>query len=154
MKKILIIGAAVVLVVAAGFGVYSLVSKEDADQHDHTSESSDHSHDTSSETESSTPADTGSEEASSEATVITYTNSGFSPKVITVTSGTTVTIKNESSRNMQFDSDPHPAHTTNEELNVEDVAPGQSQTFVVKRTGTFGYHNHLNASQTGTIIVK
>ncbi len=151
MKKVLIIVAAVIVAAAAGFGIYSVVTKDNSDQHDHTAESSDHTHAT---TDTPAATDAGSEASSTEEAVITYTNSGYSPKVITVKSGTTVTIKNESSRNMQFDSDPHPAHTTNEELNVEDVRPGQSQTFVVKRTGTFGYHNHLNASQTGTIIVQ
>lgn len=94
------------------------------------------------------------EQGTSEATAITYGDNGFTPSTITVKSGTTVTIKNESSRSMQFDSDPHPAHTGNEELNVNNVSPGESETFVVKRTGTFGYHNHLNPSDTGTIIVQ
>lgn len=87
-------------------------------------------------------------------TVITYSNGGYSPSSVTVKSGDTVVIKNTSTRNMQFDSDPHPAHTINPELNVDEVAPGQSQSFVVDTTGTFGYHNHLNSSQKGTIIVE
>ena len=55
---------------------------------------------------------------------------------------------------MQFDSDPHPIHTTNQELNVEIVEPGEVKTFTVTKTGTFGYHNHLNPSQTGKIIIE
>lgn len=142
MKKVLAIVIALVVVAGAGFGVYRVAAKDD---------DTEHTQDTA-VTESTT--EVSSDAPSADATVITYTNSGYSPAEITVKSGTTVTIKNESSRNMQFDSDPHPAHTTNEELNVETVKPGQTQTFVVKRTGTFGYHNHLNASQTGTIIVE
>lgn len=153
MKKVLIIILVVVAVAAAGFGVYSLVKKEDTTSHDHAPGTAEHSHDAETTTNShNTKTDPGNEAA--ETAVITYTNSGFSPETITVASGATITIKNDSSRDMQLDSDPHPAHTTNEELNVEIVKPGQSQTFVVKRTGTFGYHNHLNSSQTGTIIVE
>ncbi|HYH36222.1 MAG TPA: cupredoxin domain-containing protein, partial [Candidatus Saccharimonadales bacterium] len=99
----------------------------------------------------------GADESGAEeqgAATITYTDDGFSPAKITVKTGTTVTIRNESSNALQFDSDPHPAHTDNEELNINNVPTGGSETFTVKRTGTFGYHNHLNASDTGTIVVE
>jgi len=85
---------------------------------------------------------------------ITYTNDGFSPATITVVSGTAVTIKNNSSSGLQFDSDPHPAHTDDPELNVGVVQPGKSMTFTPTTKGTWGYHNHLNSSDTGTIIVQ
>jgi plastocyanin len=85
---------------------------------------------------------------------ITYSDSGFSPSTITVKAGSKVEIKNTSSHDMQFDSDPHPVHTDDTELNVGTVASGQSMTFTVNKTGTHGYHNHLNPSDTGTIIVQ
>jgi plastocyanin len=97
---------------------------------------------------------TASGQSTGETATITYSDNGFSPSTITVKSGTTVTIKNTSSHGLQFDSDPHPAHTDDEELNVNSVPEGGSETFVVKRTGTFGYHNHLNPSDTGTIVVE
>ena len=55
---------------------------------------------------------------------------------------------------MQFDSDPHPVHTDDTELNVGHVEPGGSMTFTVNKTGTHGYHNHLNPGDTGTIIAN
>lgn len=85
---------------------------------------------------------------------ITYTDSGYSPETTTVKTGQTIAIKNDSETQMQFDSDPHPIHTTNQELNVEIVEPGEVKTFTVTKTGTFGYHNHLNPSQTGKIIIE
>lgn len=85
---------------------------------------------------------------------ITYSNSGFSPQTITVNNGDTLTVKNNSSRTIQFESDPHPAHTTNTELNIDTIRAGQSKIFTVKRTGTFGYHDHLSPSDTGTIVVQ
>jgi plastocyanin len=85
---------------------------------------------------------------------ITYTDNGFSPATLTVTSGTKITIKNNSSGLLQFDSDPHPEHTDDPELNVGSIASGDSATITVTKTGSHGYHNHLNASDTGTIIVE
>ena len=90
----------------------------------------------------------------STANTITYDGSGFSPAKITVKSGDSVTIKNTSSSDVQFKSDPHPVHTDNQDLNVGDVPGGQSQTFTVTKKGTFGFHNHLDPSQTGTIVVQ
>ena len=92
--------------------------------------------------------------SSSTSNTITFDGNSFSPAKLTVTSGTTITIKNASSEDMQFDSDPHPIHTGDADLNVGAVAAGESMTFTVKKTGTFGYHDHLDPSITGTIVVE
>lgn len=104
--------------------------------------------------ETSNDADSPATETQTVSATITYSDSGFAPETVTVKSGQTIAIKNESSTDVQFDSDPHPIHTTNEELNVEIIEPGQVKTFTVTKSGTFGYHNHLNASQTGTIVIE
>lgn len=88
------------------------------------------------------------------AATITYSSDGFSPKTVTVSAGATIAIHNTSSSDMQFDSDPHPVHTDDTELNIGVVAPGQTATFKVTATGTHGYHNHLNPGDAGTIIVQ
>jgi plastocyanin len=85
---------------------------------------------------------------------ITYDGKSFSPSQLIVESGATVTIKNTSSRQLQMQSDPHPAHTDDPDLNVGTVAPGQSKTFTVTQKGTFGYHDHLNPSEKGTISIE
>jgi len=85
---------------------------------------------------------------------ITYSENGFSPESLTVNVGSTVTIVNASSRTLQFESDPHPQHTDDTDLNAGVIAPNKSATIVVSKKGTFGYHNHLNSSQTGTITVQ
>ncbi len=87
-------------------------------------------------------------------TTITYTNSGFSPASLRAKAGSTITIKNESSKDLQFDSDPHPVHTKNPELNTHRLAPGESLTITVDKVGDWGYHNHLDPLKTGTIIVE
>lgn len=88
------------------------------------------------------------------AATITYTDSGFSPQTVTVKAGDKILIKNGSSAPMEFDSDPHPIHTDDPELNEGVIEPGASATITVNVKGTHGYHNHLDPSQTGTIIVE
>jgi plastocyanin len=85
---------------------------------------------------------------------IIYSDNGYNPSSLTVASGTRLTVKNESTQPMQFDSDPHPSHTDDPELNVGVLEPGQSATFTVSTKGRHGYHNHLNAIDTGVIIVR
>ena len=100
-----------------------------------------------------TPASTTPSPETS-ASTITYTDDGFSPQTITVKAGTEVTINNTSSKNIQFDSDPHPVHTDDPELNIGIIQPGKSMTFTPDTKGTWGYHNHLNETETGTIVVQ
>lgn len=88
------------------------------------------------------------------AATISYTNSGFTPQQVTVKSGDTIRIKNDSDNALSFNSDDHPTHTKEAELNVGDVEPGQSKTFVVTKKGTWGYHNHENSNDTGSITVE
>ncbi len=145
MNKTGIIAVIVVVLALAG-GAFALSQKNS----DKTGSST--TNPTSSTTTTPTNTNTTSE-ASSENT-ITYTNDGFSPATLTVKSGTKITIKNDSSHALQFDSDPHPVHTDDPELNVGVVSPGKSMTFTATNTGSHGYHNHLNSSDTGTIVVQ
>lgn len=148
MNKKAIIAIVILVIVVAGATLWMLRKDPVATESstNNTPTTSDSNANSSSPTDTVTP--TGSE------AVITYSDSGYSPSSVTVKAGDKVIIKNTSSRSMQFDSDPHPAHTTNPELNVGAVSPGQEMSFVVDTKGTFGYHNHLNASQKGTIIVQ
>jgi plastocyanin len=88
------------------------------------------------------------------AATITYADEGFTPAVTTIKSGETIRIVNNSSDPLELDSDPHPAHTDNRELNVGMVAPGQSKTFTLTAKGTWGIHNHLDASNTAEVNVE
>jgi Cupredoxin-like domain len=85
---------------------------------------------------------------------ITYINGGFSPEKLTSKSGENVVIENKSSETIQFNSDEHPQHSNNPELNVGTVAPGEKKTFVLTSLGTFGFHNHLKPDATGEIVVQ
>lgn len=86
---------------------------------------------------------------------VDYTDSGFSPASVTVKKGTTVQFMNKSSSTMSVASNPHPTHTDYPGFDQgKSSQKGQSEyDFTFEKTGTWGYHNHLNPSDTGTVIV-
>ncbi len=90
--------------------------------------------------------------------VVTFTDSGVNPAQVTVKSGQTVTWTNNSSKTVQVASNPHPTHTANRELSngqsVLDLASGKSASVTLTKTGTWGFHDHLNPSTVGTVIVQ
>ena len=87
-------------------------------------------------------------------TVVTYTDSGFSPSPVTVTKGSIVTFVNESGRGMWVASGLHPTH---------QLLPGFDQLKPVSRdgvyeytfdsVGTWQYHNHIRESDVGVVAV-
>jgi plastocyanin len=85
---------------------------------------------------------------------LTYTDEGFSPSNLSVKVGTSLKIMNKSSGPLQFSSDDHPTHTKHSEFNLMTIQAGEEETLEVKTAGTWGYHNHLKAQDTGTITVK
>ena len=95
-----------------------------------------------------------SQAANPGAVVLTYTASGFSPASVTVTSGQQLTVRNSSNQAIQFDSNPHPVHTDDPELNIGPIAAGASATVTLNKMGTFGVHNHFNPSQQATVTIK
>jgi plastocyanin len=51
-------------------------------------------------------------------------------------------------------SDEHPAHTIYPEFDQKTVAGrGNEYSFKFEKVGTWGFHNHANASHVGKIIV-
>lgn len=88
------------------------------------------------------------------ANTITYTDSGFSPNPINVKVGEAVTFNNVSNNVVQVNSAPHPAHNLYPILNIGAINPGESKSITFTSAGTYKYHNHLNASQYGQIVVQ
>lgn len=145
MNKTYLVLAVVIIAAVAGLGL--TVTKDDSkDSNVQTNQTAE----TSQPAQTSEPAQTN--ESSSQAT-ITYTDSGFTPESINVAAGTTITIKNDSSADLDFASDDHPAHRDNSELNVGMISPGESKTFSISKSGTWGFHNHLNDNDNGKIAV-
>jgi len=95
--------------------------------------------------------------------VVTYMNSGYSPSTLRVKVGATVVFHNNSSQSMWTASAFHPTHTAYPTTGgcigstfdaCKGIQPGDSWSFKFDIAGTWKYHNHLNPSDTGTIIVE
>jgi len=85
---------------------------------------------------------------------ISITDQGFSPQEVTITRGTRIIWKNNSSGLATVDSDPHPQHTSFPPLNIGEIKTGDSVRLIFTQPGIYTYHNHLNPSQAGTIRVE
>lgn len=88
------------------------------------------------------------------ADTITLTNNGFSPETLTILKGATVTWINNSGSEATVNSDPHPLHTAYPPLNLGQFNDGDTLQLSFNKPGRYGYHNHFDATQTGTIIVQ
>lgn len=96
---------------------------------------------------------TGGTGEQAEENVVTYTDSGFSPSTLTVEAGDTVVFRNETATPFWPASAVHPTHLLYPEFDAKAAISG-NYSFTFNRVGTWKYHNHLNTSQTGTIVVE
>ncbi|MDO8429349.1 MAG: cupredoxin domain-containing protein [Candidatus Daviesbacteria bacterium] len=86
--------------------------------------------------------------------LVTITSAGFSPKVITIKIGETVTWINEDKIVHTVDSALHPTHLVYPRLNLGNIDPGAQNFLSFPEVGTYSYHDHLNAKLTGQVVVK
>lgn len=100
----------------------------------------------------STP--TGSPATTEKVIEVSLTSEGFSPSTLTIEKGTKVVWTNKSGEEANVSSDPHPFHTDYPPLNLGDFNDVGKLELVFDKSGTYKYHNHLNSSQRGTIIVQ
>lgn len=105
-------------------------------------------------TTSTTQQPNSTNEATIEQNVVTLTRNGFSPSTLTVKAGTKVTWINKSGSQAAVNSNPHPIHTSYSPLNLGSFSDGSTLILTFDKAGTYGYHNHLNPSQSGTIIIQ
>jgi len=90
-----------------------------------------------------------------QASTVQITDDGFSPEIIRVEPGTTVTFENVSSRNAWVASDSHPSHTDLPEFDAgRGYAPGEPYSYTFSQSGEWGYHDHLRSFVTGLVIVE
>ena len=87
-------------------------------------------------------------------TTVSYTDTGFNPKTITVKKDTTVTFKNNSSSKMWVASDAHPTHQLLPGFDeLTGVVKSGTYTYTFVKVGTWQYHNHLNPTDVGIVVV-
>lgn len=88
-------------------------------------------------------------------TEVAYSDEGFSPKAITVRVGTTVTWRNDGNKIMWVASAVHPTH---QELpgfdQLEATGNGTTYSYTFTKVGTWRFHNHVAAGDTGAIVVE
>jgi plastocyanin len=99
---------------------------------------------------------------------VVYSDTGYSPSTITVPKGAIVTFVNQSSKKMWVASAQHPSHSVYSGTTRTEHCPdatnttfdqcvggdqGTSWSFTFDKAGTWKYHDHLDASKFGTVVV-
>lgn len=141
MNKFLILGLGGVLLIGAGFLLLNQTSQTPTSSLVETEET---------QTVEPRPTD----QAEVEGEMIGLTESGFTPRTLTIQAGSMVVFTNNTGRIATVDSDVHPTHRLYPILNKGNFGPGEKHEVTFEETGTFTYHNHLNSSQTGTVIIE
>ena len=100
---------------------------------------------------------------------VVYTDSGYSPAEIKIKAGETATFKNESSSGLWTASAEHPFHMVYGGTSLQQHCPngasysfdecklskpGESWSFRFDKKGEWEYHNHLEPSHLGKVIVE
>lgn len=86
---------------------------------------------------------------------VDYTNQGYSPAVARLHTGDTVIFVNGSTHPMWIASDPHPVHSAYPEFDAKrSYAPGESYSFTFEKAGSWGYHNHLQPTDAGKVVIE
>ena len=99
---------------------------------------------------------------------VTLQKGAFSPSMVTIAYGGTVTFVDGGNEKMWVASDPHPVHSGYDGTSVsthcaagytgaapfDQCSAGTSYSFTFNKTGTWGFHNHQNPGETGTVVVQ
>lgn len=89
---------------------------------------------------------------------IIFQSGKVTPLCTRLTAGESVTWVNQTNKEVEIGADPHPVHTGNREVSsgkfVLSILPGRSARIMIKTKGSFGFHDHINPSAHGTIIIQ
>jgi len=99
---------------------------------------------------------------------VTYSGTSFTPATVTIARGGTVTFVDASTRGFWVASAMHPDHVVYDGTTraahcaagytgpapFDECGTGSSYSFTFTKTGTFGYHDHLNATAFGKVVVQ
>lgn len=106
-------------------------------------------------TDTTTPTDTSTPSANIKENRVIISASGFTPQTITIKTGSSITWTNTDSVSHTVNSDPHPTHTISSLLNqAGTIKAGESKSLTFPTAGTYKYHDHLNPSSSGTVVVE
>lgn len=93
-------------------------------------------------------------EANKQVVNVILGDSAFVPKDIIVKAGTRVIWINKSGKAATVSSDDHPTHRLYPFLNLGEFPNSSSLQVVFDKAGKYGYHNHNNASEIGTVTIE
>lgn len=152
MSSKVVVGVIIGVVALVGIVVFFMNSDDETNQQN-SSETSQQATDTSTDPDQ---PNSDTESPSDNQVSITYTDDGFDPSEIgPVPVGTTVTFVNESNGEMWPASDVHPTHEILSEFDAQEgIQPGGSYSYTFNEAGSWDFHDHLNSTQTGTVIVE
>jgi len=146
MNKNLIIGIVGFILIAGG--VYFYMNPQQSTQTEQGEKSSQ-------KTAANSPDQESFENGSmSEGYIVELGNNGFSEESIIINQGDRVVWKNISGRKATVDSNPHPIHTSNPELNLGEFEDGEELEFIFSKIGSFSVHNHYDSGQSMTVVVE
>lgn len=109
------------------------------------------------------PTQTEEENKQFEKNTVYHTNDGFAPNPLNIKVGETVLFRNDGSRPTWIASAMHPTHTVYPTTggcigstfdSCVGIEPGKSWSFKFDFVGSWKYHDHLNPTSFGTIIVE
>lgn len=101
------------------------------------------------------PAAQSSSKAKAQASVELTNKGKYEPATVKVHVGDTVEWTNKSDSLMWVASNPHPSHTGLPGFDQRELLRhGASWQFTFNKPGRFGYHDHLEPSRRGTVIVE
>lgn len=86
---------------------------------------------------------------------IVVSDTSVTPKDSKVKKGSVVTFVNKGTKTHWIASDPHPTHTDYSGFDPQrGIAPGQSWSFTFDKVGLWKFHDHLQPTLRGSIIVE
>lgn len=86
--------------------------------------------------------------------VVEFDGKSFSPETVSLKAGGRLTINNKSNVNMWPASNDHPTHKLYPEFDsLKPILPGESYTLILSKAGTWGYHDHLQPTIKGQIVI-
>ncbi len=105
--------------------------------------------------EGRTPSEEQGDDSTDAGNTVTYDDGGFSPMILRIKVGDTVTFQNTSGGALWVASNPHPVHTALPGFDAgKGILSGDFFTYTFTKIGSWSFHNHLNSRHGGTIIVE
>lgn len=85
---------------------------------------------------------------------VVYDGRSYTPKSTNIKVGDIIIFRNNSDSDFWPASGPHPSHTNYPEFDPKvKIAAGGKWQFTFTKAGTWSFHDHLNPSASGTIVV-